>query len=328
MQSNSVIHVIDKVPKSEPGFHGLSARTTTLFHVRMQRRSSGCGAGLAFGMDMNFPSLSRRSTVALAIAALLAACQAPPAQTPTPAQPANVQIETTTAPSRPASAVLHGTATYRERIKMPPGADVLVELVDLQAREAVIAKTRLEDVAGPPYRFALSYDPSRLRAGGLYQVQAELIGPDGERWMQGTTAVTPPVRAPVDILLQQVTGPTVTTEGADSDPRDPWRDAQQRGIAYRAVGNEPGWFVEVDSGDQPGLRATLDYGERSVDAPRTVGVSSTRGYRGKTADGVDVLLRIYPETCSDGMSDVTYPTRAELRVGGRAYSGCGRFLRD
>ncbi|MEJ7808133.1 MAG: MliC family protein, partial [Telluria sp.] len=33
----------------------------------------------------------------------------------------------------------------------------------------------------------------------------------------------------------------------------PWVDAQTRGIAFRAVGSEPGWYVEVGPGAAPAL---------------------------------------------------------------------------
>jgi len=270
---------------------------------------------------MNIFSLSKRATLTLAMAALLAACQAPPSQTPTPAQPAKGPIETTTATSQRASAVLHGTATYRERIKMSPGADVLVQLVDLQARVGVIAMTRLEDVAGPPYRFALSYDPSRLQTGGQYQVQAELIGPDGERWMQAKAPVTPRSASPVELLLMRTPGPS-----APAATNDPWAQARARGVGFRAVGNEPGWFVEVGRGDAPPLHATLDYGERKIEVLRTVSLSSTHGFGGKTSDGTDVMLRIKREPCSDGMSGQAFEASAELKVGDSSYRGCGAYL--
>lgn len=261
---------------------------------------------------------------ALIMAWLLGGCQSPPPPTTQPAPASSGRALT----SKPVdSAVIHGSATYRERIKMPPGADLVVELHAAGAPGPGIAGVRLDDVAGPPFAFSVTYDPRRLTSPHA-ELQARLIGPDGETWLQGVQPVTLPTMAPVELLLKRAADPPPQTDDATTDLRDPWADARARGIVYRAVGNEPGWYAEVGAGDQPLLRATLDYGERIVEVPRTVGISSTRGYRGKTTDGADVLLRIYPEACSDGMSDMQYPTRVELRVGGQAYSGCGRFLRD
>src|SRR6478735_11120229 len=44
---------------------------------------------------------------------------------------------------------------------------------------AVLATTTLEDVAGPPYDFALQYDPAKLRQNGQYGLSATLRGADG-----------------------------------------------------------------------------------------------------------------------------------------------------
>jgi uncharacterized membrane protein len=108
----------------------------------------------------------------------------------------------------------------------------------------------------------------------------------------------------------------------------PWTEAATRGIVYRAVGSEPGWLVEVGSGDDPPLHAVLDYGERTLDIARVTGISSTPGYGGKLADGTDVVLRTKREPCRDGMSGEAFETSAELTVGGKVYHGCGAYLGD
>lgn len=116
---------------------------------------------------------------------------------------------------------------------------------------------------------------------------------------------------------------------APGEPASPWDAAAARGIAFRAVGNEPGWYVEVDRGVTPGLRATLDYGDRGVEVPRAVALDGdVSGYHGTATDGTRVVLRIRREGCSDGMSDRTYDTSAMLEVGDTSYRGCGRFLGD
>lgn len=108
----------------------------------------------------------------------------------------------------------------------------------------------------------------------------------------------------------------------------PWAEAAARGVVIRAVGNEPGWFVEVDNGDMPPLRATLDYGERRIEVASTVSLSSSHGFGGKLADGTDVVLRIKHEPCNDGMSGEAFEASAVLTVGDKQYQGCGAYLSD
>lgn len=113
-------------------------------------------------------------------------------------------------------------------------------------------------------------------------------------------------------------------ECTQADLPSPWAQAEARGLAFRGIGTEPGWLIEVGSGAAPALHAELDYGERIVDVANAEAFAG--GYRGSTGDGVAVELRIRRETCSDGMSDQSYPAAIALTVGERSYRGCGRYL--
>ena len=116
---------------------------------------------------------------------------------------------------------------------------------------------------------------------------------------------------------------------ATGEPASPWDAAAARGVAFRAVGNEPGWYAEVDGGATPALRATLDYGDREVEVPHAVALDGDAfGYHGTATDGSVVVLRIRREACSDGMSDRSYDTSVTLDVGDMTYRGCGQFLGD
>lgn len=262
-----------------------------------------------------------RTTVSvLALGLLLGACQPAkkPGSNPAPQQQGAAS----------AQPVIRGRATYLERVKMPPGADLVVQLLDTRragTQPAVIASVRLDDVAGPPFPFTLPYDPAKLRAEGSHGLHASLHGPDGALWFATGTPipVTPGDAAIVEVRMLRVPG---EGEAVPQARGSPWEDAKARGVAFRGVGNEPGWFVEVDQGPAPALRATLDYGERKVDALPVAPLTGDLGYAGKTASGLPVLLRIQRASCSDGMSDASYPASAELSVGDDVYRGCGRFL--
>lgn len=169
--------------------------------------------------------------------------------------------------------------------------------------------------------------------------------PDGEVELafSGRRLTLPQVRSGSGIRYADDAGNAFRSKGdsanlalAGEPPRDcaittqvsPWERARARGVAFRAVGNEPGWWVEVDRGDNPALRALLDYGEREVTVARAHGISSTQGFGGKTADGTEVVLRIRREACNDGMSGEAFEAGAELTVGDKTYAGCGAWLDD
>lgn len=262
----------------------------------------------------------RHHLLAIAFPLLATGCQA---GTPTAGAPPAGER----APVRAASAepVINGTAWYAVKVKAPAGADLRVELVRLDvARHEAIVTTTLEDVAGSPYRFALRYDPARLAPGARYGVRAILRGPDGDVWFHTPSPV--PVEPHPGAKVQLRLEPSDSAASPPTPVGSPWDEARARGVAYRGIGNEPGWWVEVDAGASPGLRAVLDYGERSV----TVGSTAREGDRfdGRAADGTPVTLRIERVPCHDGMSGEPFPTRTRLRVGDRDYDGCGRFLRD
>lgn len=159
----------------------------------------------------------------------------------------------------------------------------------------------------------------------------------------GRTLALPQVRSGSGIRYADDAGNAFRSKGdsaslalAGEPPREctltaqvsPWEQARERGVAFRAVGNEPGWWVEVGSGDNPTLRALLDYGGREIAVAHAHGISSTQGFGGKAADGTDVVLRIRREACSDGMSGEAFEASAELVVGDETYAGCGAWLDD
>lgn len=123
--------------------------------------------------------------------------------------------------------------------------------------------------------------------------------------------------------------PVVSEPSPPTDSQgSPWDQAKARGVGFRGIGTEPGWMVEVGTGEAPALHAALDYGERKVDVARMQALSGILGYAGATADGIEVKLHLQREDCSDGMSDQTYPVSARLSVGDGTYQGCGRFLQE
>jgi len=124
-------------------------------------------------------------------------------------------------------------------------------------------------------------------------------------------------------LLRLEQGPWL--ECRESEARSPWVAARDRGVAYRAVGQEPGWWLELGRGEAPEMVVVLDYGQRRLELPSTRPLEGEAGFAGQ-AEGLSVQLRILREPCRDVMSGEAFPTRAELRVQDSVYPGCGRFL--
>src|SRR5688572_19731616 len=97
---------------------------------------------------------------------------------------------------------------------------------------------------------------------------------------------------------------------------DPWHEAGERGIDFRAVGQEPGWYLEIDVGRS--MRLVYDYGERNVVTPAPVAATDkerTR-YTGKTSTQV-VNVIVEDRPCEDVMSGEPSPHTVTVTFEGR-----------
>lgn len=118
-----------------------------------------------------------RLAVLVIAAAALAACQSVngPERSTSAAKPAA---------SVPAPTVVRGRAFFLERIMLPPGITLDVQLIDddvadASAASATIASATFRDLHGPPYEFALPYDHVRITASGHYSLRAALRDAQG-----------------------------------------------------------------------------------------------------------------------------------------------------
>jgi putative lipoprotein len=72
---------------------------------------------------------------------------------------------------------LKGTATYRERMALPPNAVFEATLVDVSNPNAPsgLGGTRIEQPGNPPFSFEIAYDPSRINPSHRYVLRARIL---------------------------------------------------------------------------------------------------------------------------------------------------------
>jgi copper homeostasis protein (lipoprotein) len=71
-----------------------------------------------------------------------------------------------------------GTATYRERIALPPDAVFEATLEDVSKADApaeIIGQARIERPGNPPIRFEIQYEPARIISSRRYSVRARIL---------------------------------------------------------------------------------------------------------------------------------------------------------
>ena len=106
-----------------------------------------------------------------------------------------------------------------------------------------------------------------------------------------------------------------------------WEGAKLRGVDFRAVGNEPGWSLEILSGDR--ITFVTDYGQTRVSTPlpepRVEPQAARITYRAQTGAHALTLV-IEPGPCHDSMSGEALGSRATVVLDAREHRGCGRAL--
>jgi len=102
--------------------------------------------------------------------------------------------------------VISGEVWYRERIALPPGAEVTVLLEDqsrADAKATVITDyTHVVDGKAPPYSFRLVFDPSAIDERMTYGLRAR-IEMDGNLLFTSTEYIDPFAGEPVRILVSK-----------------------------------------------------------------------------------------------------------------------------
>ncbi len=94
-----------------------------------------------------------------------------------------------------------------------------------------------------------------------------------------------------------------------------------RGVDLRAVGNEPGWLLELDH--ERGMLVLLNYGETILKTlpprlkiyPMQIRTETHR---------IEIITE--DKGCRDVMSGEYSPLTVTMTVNGTPYSGCGRHL--
>jgi putative lipoprotein len=109
------------------------------------------------------------------------------------------------------------------------------------------------------------------------------------------------------------------------DGADPWTEARLRGVSFRAIGQEPGWVLDILPGHRLDLIA--DYGARTVHAQAAPPVSrdGTLYYHATTIEH-DLRVRLHPGQCADVMSGETFRWSVQVVLDGVTLTGCGRRL--
>jgi len=120
-----------------------------------------------------------------------------------------------------------------------------------------------------------------------------------------------------------LTTPTITINNCANDARAAiWEKAKLSGVDFRAVGNEPGWVMEI-KGQQANLR--LDYGKRIIDVELPA-PSIDKDKKLSIFKSPEFEISIEGQRCKDTMSGEAFEASVNIKINWKAYRGCGRAL--
>lgn len=106
-----------------------------------------------------------------------------------------------------------------------------------------------------------------------------------------------------------------------------WEHAKLNGADFRAIGNEPGWNLEIHGGSKAIL--VTGYGSKRYEInllpPQVNREVKTTVFTSSTGEP-RVTLKIMGEHCSDTMSGEQFETTVEVDLDGKILRGCGRAL--
>ena len=203
------------------------------------------------------------------------------------------------------------------------------EGVDACRRERALARPAAAQIVAPQtYVFVCSDNRAyTVRATGA---EAWIFRREGTRRLpavpagQGTRYADGVFELRIENELAQLGdsgGPLVSCR---NDPRRAvWERAKLDGADFRAVGNEPGWNLEILAGTR--MRLIADYGASRVEVPLPE-PTIDRELRRTRWDAGEIVLEVIGRPCRDSMSGESFETEVSVHWQGRTFKGCGRAL--
>lgn len=128
-----------------------------------------------------------------------------------------------------------------------------------------------------------------------------------------------------EAILQKPQGSFTTCQSMPQERS--WAAAKLRGIDFRALGQEPGWFLELKKDKK--LKYVGNYGRDTlvVDSPTPETKKQGRRTVYRLKDAQQALELVIADTpCTDTMSGFDFPQTVTVTVDGETYRGCGRYL--
>ena len=105
---------------------------------------------------------------------------------------------------------------------------------------------------------------------------------------------------------------------------DVWHRAKLRGVAFRAIGQEPGWLLEIIEGEA--FLLVTDYGANRDTYPYVEPLVDEEARRTRYVLAQGPVIEIRGKPCTDTMSGESFAVSVTVFLADRDLRGCGRAL--
>lgn len=107
--------------------------------------------------------------------------------------------------------------------------------------------------------------------------------------------------------------------------RNVWHAAKLRGVAFRAIGQEPGWLLEMSTGDN--ILLVTDYGQTRTSYPYVEPEVFQDQHKSVfTVKQNEFSVTLEGLNCMDSMSGEQFEVSVTIELNGNQLKGCGRAL--
>jgi|SRR5690625_5184470 len=117
---------------------------------------------------------------------------------------------------------------------------------------------------------------------------------------------------------------TASEAALEEFSEEPWEEARARGAEIRAIGQEPGWWLEIRRDGS--IMLASDYGTRRQVFERPRSRYPEEGVELFQPVGTGVLITVEERACSDIMSGQQMPLTVAVETPDEELKGCGRRL--
>lgn len=193
-----------------------------------------------------------------------------------------------------------------ESLQLQPQTKTITMVLECERNLNFVARLEGETLWAFLPKQTLAFEAVISASGAKYQKGTDYI------WLKGENAM---------VNYQQ----SLYKQCANNRQEAIWQDAKFRGVSFRAVGNEPGWVLEIKPSES--IEFSGNYGQQVINFNYVAPIESANSSQFNLAQNDNLLsFELRNTACRDTMSDQVFSATVSGKLNGKPFVGCGRAL--